>query len=188
MQAIQPSQTPPLSIEPEHRGYHVDLYGLVRVRVNVPAATSPMEAIALAEATPGLSQWFQHGEYAHELMAAHVNEHGKVDIRQRQTYVPTFGEFVGWKADAQRDLEYSARIHRHHDACLFMSELLESVESLSAIGEKHGASTLASLLYLVDAIQNDGGIDVPAFDPSILPVINELPSASRWIRYMRLIA
>ncbi|KGC20319.1 hypothetical protein DM48_7850 [Burkholderia gladioli] len=188
MQAIHPSHSSPASIGTAQPGYRVQLYGLVRVTVNVPAATSPMEAIVQAEATPGLSQWFQHGEYAHELMAAHVIEHGKVDIRQRQTYVPTFGEFVGWKADAQRDLEYSARIHRHHDACLFMSELLESFESLSAIGEKHGASTLASLLYLVDAIQNDGCIDVPAFDPSILPLICQLPSASSWIRYMRLVA
>ncbi|MEX3630078.1 MAG: hypothetical protein VB138_12020 [Burkholderia sp.] len=188
MQAIHPSQSSPVSIGTAEHGYRVQVYGLVRVTVNVPAATSPMEAIARAEATPGLSQWFQHGEYAHELIAAHVNEHGKVDIRQRQTYVPTFGESAGWKADVQRDLEYSTRIHRHHEACLFMSELLGSVESLSAIGEKHGASTLGSLLYLVDAIQNDGCIDVPAFDPSILPVINELPSASRWIRHMRLVA
>ncbi|WP_186198839.1 hypothetical protein [Burkholderia gladioli] len=188
MQAIHPSQPSPVAFGTAPRGYRVHLYGLVRVTVNVPAATSPMEAIAQAEATPGLSQWFQHGEYAHELMAAHVNEHGKVDIRQRQTYVPSFGESAGWKADAQRDLEYSARIHRHHDACLFMSELLGSVESLSAIGEKHGAPTLASLLYLVDAIQNDGCIDVPAFDPSILPVISRLPSAASWIRYMRLVA
>lgn len=73
MQAIQPSQSSPVSISTAQHGYRVQLYGLVRVTVNVPAATSPMEAIAQAEATPGLSQWFQHGEYAHELMAAHVN-------------------------------------------------------------------------------------------------------------------
>lgn len=121
-------------------------------------------------------------------MAAHVNGHGKVNLRERQTYVPSFEEPAGWKADAQRDLEYSAWIHRHHDGCLFMSEQLGSFESLSAIGEKHRASTLASLRYLVDAIRNDGCIDVPAFDPSILQLVSQLPSAPRWIRYMRLVA
>ena len=68
-------------------------------------------------------------------------------------------------------------------ACEFNSELLASVESMTLIGEQHGLQTMADLLYLTQAIRIGGYID-EADGSKIREVLQQMPSASRWLAYV----
>ncbi|UVT00107.1 hypothetical protein EFP19_30765 (plasmid) [Burkholderia glumae] len=180
-----PSHASPRLSGPD--GYRVHLYGVVRVSMFVPGARSHIDAIAKAESTPGLDLWFQHGDFADEIVAALVDEVGDDGFRRSRNYIPTVDNTVGWIPDTHL-VTVTERSRRHQDACDFLAELLTSVESLSVIGNEHGCVTLSSLVYLVQAILINGQVDVPVTDPSLISIIGTLPSASRWIRYMQLIA
>ena len=71
------------------------------------------------------------------------------------------------------------------DATQFHEELLASVETLSAIAEVHGPQTLADIAYLQHAILTNGKIDSDASVSAIEAVVSGLPSADRWMKYIR---
>ncbi len=68
----------------------------------------------------------------------------------------------------------------------FMTELLDSVETLSGIADEHGVRTLADLFYLHSAITCAGFIDCyPNSDGSaVLEVVDKLPSRDKWREFM----
>lgn len=70
-------------------------------------------------------------------------------------------------------------------ACLFMKELLDSVEALTAIAEQHGPRTLADLMYLQSAILNGGFIDHLPGESKVLELVQHLPSGKRWMNYIK---
>lgn len=70
-------------------------------------------------------------------------------------------------------------------ARLFWQELLDSVESLTAIADRHGARTLADLFYLQNAILCGGCIDHDPDESSVLEVVRTLFSAAQWERHIK---
>ena len=71
-------------------------------------------------------------------------------------------------------------------ATLFMQELLDSVESLTELGDIHGVRTLASLIYLQQAILKGSFIDLYPDESKVLEVVKALPSHARWIGFIEL--
>lgn len=73
------------------------------------------------------------------------------------------------------------------DAVLrFHQELLDSVESLVALGEMYGPQVLAFIVYLQKAILDGSHIDVfPEDDPAILGLLEGMPSYDQWIRFVK---
>lgn len=70
-------------------------------------------------------------------------------------------------------------------AILFMNELLDSVETLGDIALIHGQRTLVDLFYLHAAILEGGFIDHFRPDSCVDEVCRALPSASKWLRFVR---
>lgn len=68
----------------------------------------------------------------------------------------------------------------------FMSELLDSVETLTGVADEYGAQTLADLMYLHGAILADGFIDVSPQGSAVTLVIESLPCASTWKQFVQL--
>lgn len=68
-------------------------------------------------------------------------------------------------------------------ACEFNTELLASFESMTFIGEQHGLQTMADLLYLTQAIRVGGFVD-ELNGSQIRQVLQQMPSASRWLAYV----
>lgn len=68
----------------------------------------------------------------------------------------------------------------------FMSELLDSVETLTGVADEYGAQTLADLMYLHGAILADGFIDVSPQGSAVTLVIESLPSAEIWKQFVQL--
>lgn len=71
------------------------------------------------------------------------------------------------------------------DAKLFMVELLDSVESLTAVAEAHGERTLADLFYLHSAIAEGGFIDAYPRESDVLEIVESLPSAEKWKAFIK---
>lgn len=69
----------------------------------------------------------------------------------------------------------------------FFNELLENVETLTGIALEHGARTLADILYLQNAILDDSFIELYPDESAVLAVVDELPSAATWKKYIRVI-
>lgn len=77
------------------------------------------------------------------------------------------------------------RANNAESACLFMKELLDSVESLTAIAEQHGPRTLADLMYLQSAILEGGFIDHYPSESKALELVQHLPSGQRWAQHIK---
>lgn len=77
------------------------------------------------------------------------------------------------------------RIAHRDEAALFMTELLESVETLTGIADMYGARTLADLMYLHSAIANGGFIDYYPGESSVLDIVRPLPSGEKWVGYIQ---
>ena len=60
------------------------------------------------------------------------------------------------------------------------------VESLTELGDIHGVRTLASLIYLQQAILKGSFIDLYPDESKVLEVVKALPSHSRWIGFIEL--
>lgn len=73
-------------------------------------------------------------------------------------------------------------------AKLFFKELLDSVETLSAIADQYGPRTLADVMYLQNAIAKGTFIDHYPGESSVTEVVNGLPSSDRWAGYVQMCA
>ncbi len=67
----------------------------------------------------------------------------------------------------------------------FMQELLDSVDTLTSIGDLYGSRTLGDLMNLYGAVVNSGFIDHYQGESSLLEVIKSLPSCERWMQYVK---
>jgi hypothetical protein len=66
----------------------------------------------------------------------------------------------------------------------FFTELEEHVTTLDGIADRYGSHTLASLMYLQNAIASCGHIDHYVGESSLLEVLKLMPSAERWMRHV----
>jgi len=66
----------------------------------------------------------------------------------------------------------------------FMEEVLDSVETISAIAETHGMRTVIYLMYLQNAIISESFIDEHG-DSKVVEFLSSLPSANLWMAYVR---
>lgn len=66
-----------------------------------------------------------------------------------------------------------------------MNELLEAHETLTEIGERKGARTLADCMYMLSAVQKGRSIEVHhPTESEILDIGQSLPSAALWMTYV----
>ncbi len=70
-------------------------------------------------------------------------------------------------------------------ASRFMDELLDSIETLTMIGEEHGPRTLADLMYLQQAIMKAGFIDHEPGESKVLDLAQALPSGKLWTSFIK---
>lgn len=70
-------------------------------------------------------------------------------------------------------------------AKLFFDELLDSVETLTGIADEHGARTLADLMYLQNAIMENGFVDHYPGESKVLEIASALPSGDRWAQFVK---
>lgn len=82
-------------------------------------------------------------------------------------------------------LRETLNTHDISAANLFMQELLDSVETLSGITEKHGVRTLADLMYLQNAIMNHSFIDHYPRESAVFDIASALPSGDRWAKFIK---
>lgn len=80
--------------------YRVHLYAVVRVAVDVPSATSHLDAIAKAEQSVELHKDFRTGEYADEIVNVLVDEIGDDDFLNTRLFEPSDAE-PGWAEAAE---------------------------------------------------------------------------------------
>jgi hypothetical protein len=73
------------------------------------------------------------------------------------------------------------------DAKQFHAELLDAVETLTAIAEQHGALALANVVYLQMAFLKGGVIELTRDEAEALSFVRELPSGGRWWHSVKLI-
>jgi len=67
----------------------------------------------------------------------------------------------------------------------FMTELLDSVETLTGVAEEHGIRTLADLTYLQQAIVNGSFVDHYPHDSALVSIVQGLPSGKRWMTFIK---
>ncbi|HJP69621.1 MAG TPA: hypothetical protein VJ846_12030 [Sphingomicrobium sp.] len=68
----------------------------------------------------------------------------------------------------------------------FFNELLDSMETLSAVADQFGPQTLADLMYLQNAITKGTFIDHYQGESCLMEVVKGLRSAGRWTAYVQL--
>jgi len=69
----------------------------------------------------------------------------------------------------------------------FFAELLDAIESLSAIAEQHGASTLAQFMYLQSAVLKGTHIEIYPREAESLDFLKALPSGERWWKHISIL-
>jgi hypothetical protein len=69
----------------------------------------------------------------------------------------------------------------------FFGELLDAVETLSAIADQHGVSTLSQLMYLQSAVLKGTQIDVYPNEAERLEFLKALPSGERWWKHVSIL-
>ncbi|GGD94836.1 hypothetical protein [Caballeronia grimmiae] len=73
------------------------------------------------------------------------------------------------------------------DAKQFHAELLDAVETLTAIAEQHGALARANVVYLQTAILKGGVIELTRDEAQAISFVRGLPSGGRWWQSVKLI-
>lgn len=72
------------------------------------------------------------------------------------------------------------------DAKAYWGELQNQFESLTDVAEEHGGRTLADLFYLHAAILSGGFIDVFEGDATaVVELVEQMPSAAKWLTFIR---
>ncbi len=69
----------------------------------------------------------------------------------------------------------------------FFVELLDAVETLGAVADQHGVSTLAQLMYLQSAVLKGTQIEVYPNEAERLGFLKELPSGERWWKHVSIL-
>jgi len=72
-------------------------------------------------------------------------------------------------------------------AQVFFGELLDAVETLSAIADQHGVSTLSQLMYLQSAVLKGSQIEVYPNEAERLEFLKALPSGERWWKHVSIL-
>ena len=72
-------------------------------------------------------------------------------------------------------------------AQVFFGELLDAVETLSAIADQHGVSTLSQLMYLQSAVLKGTQIEVYPNEAERLEFLKALPSGERWWKHVSIL-
>lgn len=182
--------------------YAVHVYTSVRIKLEGVLASNHKEAVQIADGvdlselldrqnigqmvtskTPGgshelVAKSIEHDEGASTFLVDPIKENGEVDY------------------NGSKDLDDCGMplVHAHtkevgYDrAARFLDELLESVETLSAIAEEHGPVVLANMLYLHSAIMKGTWIDTDSAEAdsqATLDIVGALPSATEWLKFTR---
>lgn len=87
-------------------------------------------------------------------------------------------------ATADELTEIVRAVNSKHEAEMFFDELLNHVETLTAITEEYNVRTLADLMYLQLAILKGGFIDHYPGESKVLELVNALPSGERWATFI----
>lgn len=166
------------------RSFRVHLYAVVRVPIDGLQASSHTDAIAAAhrEFDPTVS--LQQAEFADEIVGALVDEEGDTEFMNSTFYIPCPHGPDAWIPELAPQ-ESRIRLAAHQAAIRFFDELLDSVESLGAIAEIHGVSTLTKLMYLQHAILTGGKIELTSSVHPVVSILIDLPSAEHWLTYVR---
>lgn len=106
-------------------------------------------------------------------------EDGEVDDIKSQWLGPDLQLLVDGKTTDER------KAQRADLAATFMAELLDSVESLTAVAEEHGPRTLADLMYLHSAIVKGGFIDHWPNESMVMTLVRDLPSSEAWVKHIK---
>jgi len=106
-------------------------------------------------------------------------ENGDVDYEKSCWFGPDGMSLIGGKTTVELKAE------RADLAAKFMQELLDSVETLSGIGDEHGSRTLADLMHLQQAILNGGFIDHYPDESKVLEIAQSLPSGEQWVKFIK---
>ena len=69
----------------------------------------------------------------------------------------------------------------------FFGELLDAVETLSAIADQHGVSALSQLMYLQSAVLKGTQIEVYPNEAERLEFLKALPSGERWWKHVSIL-
>ncbi|SAL50321.1 hypothetical protein AWB70_04046 [Caballeronia cordobensis] len=88
---------------------------------------------------------------------------------------------LGAISDADVSLRLAAAAKQFH------AELLDAVETLSAIAEQYGALALANVVCLQTAILKGGVIELTRDEAENFAFVRDLPSGGRWWRRVNLI-
>jgi len=139
----------------------------------IPIAEDKLDTKHLASAT-----WT---EGPAELYAVDkILDNGEVDSANTRFFGPDELPLIDGKTTIE------LKQHRAELAAKFMQELLDSVETLYGIVEAHGGRTLADLMYLQQAILQDGFIDHYPNESRVVDIVRGLVSGDQWMKYIQI--
>jgi hypothetical protein len=102
------------------------------------------------------------------------------------------GKFIAENSEGEKTVIQFFAVERLADAetglyaaAWFFHELLNSVETLTGIADKHGPRTLADLMYLQNAILSGGFIDHDPAESRVLEIASVLPSGQQWSKHIK---
>ena len=173
--------------------YSVHLYPTVRIKVTGIEADSVAEAVAKAEQSVDLHDVLDNPKPAQSnvehigwdegpnsfVLVDPLDQKGEVIHSESQWLDGDGSPLVDGKTPVERKAEAADA------ARLFMTELLESVETLTGIAEVHGPRTLADLMYLQAAILEGGFIDHYPEESAVAEIVAALPSGERWTTFIK---
>lgn len=184
--------------------FHVHLVTQVRVKIASVEAEDPAQALKVAEGAIDFAdilnqerasmlkvthgdmrvdhvEWFEAG--IDLALIDPLLDDGEIDESQ-SVWMEGNGELL---KDGKTAAEI--KIASYDRAELFMGELLDSVETLTEIATTHGARTLANLMYLHSAILSGGFVEFfpEDTDVKVSQIVEGLPSAEKWLPYIRMI-
>lgn len=128
-------------------------------------------------------RWYEGSQlYGHTFTEGGIAA-GKVDSEGKFVVQDDEGDFVSirfYRLDrlVNPDAGDSAAIQ-------FFDELLAAHETLTGIADLHGALALANLLYLQQAILKNTHIELTTNELVVREIVASLPSASRWLPFIR---
>lgn len=93
-------------------------------------------------------------------------------------------EIIFFKQTPIETLDQPYAMSNADNAMLFWEELFASHDSLEMIGQEHGAVTLATLMYLQNAILKNTFIELSWSESAVLNIVRGFPSGAKWELYI----